>query len=132
MYLNDCHNKISQTKENHIGLLWRKTKCTVCLTKWEGDSAVSIQLGALTIEKRQVREIVYKLKCLSRRALERQRERASALLFSAVPFSSSLTVERGVSMDQYKVHGEPLVLSHSQEQVLCTAHKQEEETAAVT
>lgn len=35
-------------------------------------------------------------------------------------------------MDQYKVQGEPLVLSHSQEQFLCTAHKREEETAAVT
>lgn len=35
-------------------------------------------------------------------------------------------------MDQYKVQGEPLVLSHSQERVLCTAHQQEEETAAVT
>lgn len=81
-----------------------------------------------------MRESVYKLVCLSKRELERerQRERALAWLFSAVPFSSSLTVERGVSMDQYKVQGEPLVLSHSQERVLYTAHQQEEETAAVT
>lgn len=35
-------------------------------------------------------------------------------------------------MDQYKVQGEPLVLSLSQERVLCTAHQQEEETAVVT
>lgn len=35
-------------------------------------------------------------------------------------------------MGQYKVQGEPLVLSHSQERVFCTAHQQEEETAAVT
>lgn len=93
-------------------------------------------LRALRIERGQVRESVYKLVCLSKREQERdrgrQRERALAWLFSAVPFSSSLTVERGVSMDQYKVQGEPLVLSHSQERVLCTAHQQEEETAAVS
>lgn len=77
-----------------------------------------------------MRESVYKFVCLSARG--RQRERALVWLFSALPFSSSLTVERGVSMGQYKVQGEPLVLSHSQERVLCTAHQQEEETAAVT
>lgn len=73
---------------------------------------------------------VYELVCLSER--ETHSDRASAWLFSAVPFSSSLTVERGVSMDEYKVQGEPLVLSLSQERVLCTANQQEEETAAVS
>lgn len=34
-------------------------------------------------------------------------------------------------MDEYKVQGEPLVLSLSQERVLCIANQQEEETAAV-
>lgn len=42
---------------------------------------------------------------------EMHKDRASAWLFSALPFSSSLTVERGVSMEEYKVQGEPLVLS---------------------
>lgn len=95
---------------------------TTCIVCEQVRGQFNCFFSALRIERGQVRESVYKLVCLSRREIERergrQRERALAWLSSAVPFSSSLTVERGVSMDQYKVQGEPLVLSHSQERVL--------------